>query len=117
VFCAQSLEHPQTFTFLFTKSKSQIIAIVAFAKLPIKLVLAGNHLVNSPQIPTPNRTQLVRNFLGNRDLGPDQPERVDEWALTKFPPFLAERNQGFVIPSRRQGAGSSRVRKANYEAN
>src|SRR6478735_3895223 len=90
MFCAQSLEHPQTFTFPFTKSKSEIVAIVAFAKLPIKLVLAGNHLVNSPQIPTPNRTQLVRDFLGNRDLGPDQPERVDEWALTKFLPFLTE---------------------------
>src|SRR5690348_13413267 len=99
MLCAKLCEPSQAFLFFFSKTESEIFAVIAKQELLIEFWVAGvsasgynfrDHFVKVSKVFIGQRSQTVRDLFCIGDFRPNQPECVNEWKPGESLPLLAK---------------------------
>jgi hypothetical protein len=90
VLLAKFPEHRESFFFFRPVLVTQTFLEVELAEVRAEFAFSGDEGIELAHVIVPAGAKRVRDRLGGRDLGPDEPERIDKRKLGPFLPFLPE---------------------------
>src|ERR1700730_224578 len=84
------MEGAETFLLAYSKTESEMLPVIAVAKIAIEFLLAGNQIVEAREILVAQRAQPIRDCFLIDNFMSHEPEGVNKWKADKVFPIFAK---------------------------